>query len=95
MEVVTVENGREAVDALRCATFDAVLMDCQMPEMDGFEATRIIRSDNAHVALPIIALTANAMEGDRERCLETGMNDYLSKPFSQEMLRNVLQRWLV
>ncbi|HRD67876.1 MAG TPA: response regulator [Candidatus Competibacter sp.] len=95
LEVVAVDNGREAVETLRRDTFDAVLMDCQMPEMDGFEATRVIRGDGVHAALPIIAVTANAMAGDRERCLAAGMNDYLAKPFTLDMLRDVLRRWLV
>ena len=89
-------NGLEAVDALRNLPYDAVLMDCQMPEMDGFEATRVIRSgdreDNRHV--PIIAMTGNAMEGDRDRCIEAGMDDYISKPVKAEELIALLKRWL-
>jgi two-component system sensor histidine kinase/response regulator len=73
-------------------------MDCQMPEMDGFEATAQIRTRSARVCcatqLPIVALTANAVEGDRERCLAAGMDDYLSKPFTRERLLATLQRWL-
>jgi two-component system, sensor histidine kinase and response regulator len=93
-------HGQEVLKALARTTYDLVLMDCQMPEMDGFEATKAIRSQEAVVTatprsrLPIIALTANAMAGDRERCLSAGMDDYLSKPFSQEKLREVLSRWL-
>jgi CheY-like chemotaxis protein len=85
-QCVVVANGRQAVDALRNARYDAVLMDCHMPEMDGLEATRIIRryERNGELetggAIPIIALTANAMRSDRDRCLESGMTDYLSKP---------------
>ncbi len=94
LEVTAVENGREAVAALLDAAFDIVLMDCQMPEMDGFEATRLIRSAGRYATLPIIALTGSAMDGDREQCLAAGMDDYLAKPFTQEALRNVLQRWL-
>jgi PAS domain S-box-containing protein len=93
-----VENGRQAVEAVSTQPYDLVLMDCQMPELDGFAATTAIRRHEerrGHVShLPIIALTANAMEGDRERCLAAGMDDYLSKPFSQEGLRSVMQRWI-
>ncbi|MSQ48072.1 MAG: response regulator [Deltaproteobacteria bacterium] len=99
-QVETVYNGKEALKALARSTYDLVLMDCQMPEMDGFEATKAIRSQEAATTsttrprLPIIALTANAMTGDQELCLAAGMDDYLSKPFSQEQLRKVLSRWL-
>jgi two-component system, sensor histidine kinase and response regulator len=90
-------NGWSAIEAMNTATYDAVLMDCQMPVMDGFTATAEIRrreqnSAGAHV--PIIALTANAMEGDRERCLAAGMDDFLSKPFTRQQLATLLRRWL-
>jgi signal transduction histidine kinase/CheY-like chemotaxis protein len=90
------DNGREAVRALADEAFDLVLMDCQMPEMDGFEATAIIRAHERQSdgrRRPIVALTANAMKGDRERCLAAGMDDFLSKPFRKEQLRAVLERW--
>ncbi|HSC69637.1 MAG TPA: response regulator [Cellvibrio sp.] len=90
-------NGQEAVDMLQRETFDLVLMDCQMPVMDGFEATASIRQREAELGLasiPIIALTANAISGDREHCLARGMDDYLSKPFGQQQLRSILARWL-
>lgn len=90
-------NGQEAVDLLQDESFDLVLMDCQMPLMDGFEATACIRQREADLgllAIPIIALTANAISGDREHCLAQGMNDYLSKPFAQEQLHELLARWL-
>ena len=80
--------------------FDLVLMDCQMPVMDGFEATRVLRgkeavnADSHSKRLPIIALTAHAMEGDRKVCIDAGMDDYLSKPFTQDQLREMLERWL-
>jgi CheY-like chemotaxis protein/HPt (histidine-containing phosphotransfer) domain-containing protein len=96
--VETAQNGRKALETLSQGSFDAILMDCQMPEMDGFEATREIRRREQLVGssrrLPIIALTANAMKGDRERCLATGMDDFLSKPFQRNQLRQVLQRHL-
>jgi TMAO reductase system sensor TorS len=94
---VSVENGRLAIEATNTAAYDAVLMDCHMPVMDGLTATAEIRrreqrSGTARVA--IIALTANAMEGDRERCLSAGMDDFLSKPFTQQQLATLLRRWL-
>jgi two-component system sensor histidine kinase/response regulator len=88
-------NGREALAALAGADFDAVFMDVQMPVMDGFEATRAIRADPAVAALPVIAMTANAMSGDRERCLEAGMSDYVSKPIDVAELVTVSNRWVV
>ncbi len=97
-EVVCAVNGREALDALQGDAFDVVLMDCQMPEMDGFAATRELRKreagDSTNRHLPVIALTANAMDGDRERCLAAGMDDYLSKPLAQAELVSVLAKWL-
>ena len=91
-------HGREALVALERDTFDAVLMDCQMPEMDGFEATAAIRLREAFQGtdrrMPIVALTAGAVEGDRDKCLAAGMDDYLSKPFSLEQLERTLRRWL-
>ncbi|MFN8588297.1 MAG: CHASE4 domain-containing protein [Candidatus Eisenbacteria bacterium] len=94
--VVTVaENGRIAFEKYSTEPFDLVLMDCQMPEMDGFEATRAIREREAGAGhIPIVALTANAMEGDRERCLASGMDDFVSKPVRRETLIQTLERWL-
>ena len=91
-EVEVASNGVEAVEACLRQTFDLVFMDCQMPEMDGFEATAQIQAMAAK-PMPIIALTANAMQGDRERCLAAGMTDYLSKPFKQEDFADMLNRW--
>jgi len=88
-----VANGAEAVEALRHDRYDLVLMDCEMPVMDGFEATRRIRA-SAGPAIPIIALTADAMAADRDRCLAQGMNDYLSKPVDLGRLAEVLAGWL-
>lgn len=110
-----VENGQEALTALATGAYAAILMDCQMPVMDGFEATRCIREREASVVshdspdgntnrsdtvpqsaphIPIIAVTANAMQGDRERCLATGMDDYLAKPIKLDELRSALARWV-
>ncbi len=109
-------NGLEAIATVEHIAYAAVLMDCQMPEMDGFEATRVIRERETHRQaetrlstfdspcrtqpsavshLPIIAMTANALQGDQERCLAAGMNDYISKPIKPDLLRLVLQRWVL
>lgn len=104
--VETASNGQEAVEALSAGSFDLVFMDCQMPVLDGYEATRIIRKkeegdpkDLSHLAegrrgIPIIAMTAHSMRGDREECLAAGMDDYLSKPFNLDGLAEMLGRWL-
>jgi signal transduction histidine kinase/DNA-binding response OmpR family regulator len=95
-----VSNGREAVEALSQSAYDLVLMDCQMPEMDGYEATRVVRrwEEEGRLSpgrsLPIIALTANALEGDRRKCLRAGMTDYLSKPLRPEQLLETIERHL-
>ena len=88
-------HGREALDALQRERFDLVLMDCQMPVMDGYEATRILRAREVRgERLPVIALTAHAMDGAREGCLQAGMDDHLTKPVSLEQLRAALERWV-
>jgi CheY-like chemotaxis protein len=87
-------DGQEALNKLEQGRFDAVLMDCQMPVMDGFEATRRIRAQSALLSLPVIAMTANVMEGDREKCIEAGMNDYIGKPVVEADLKKTLARWL-
>jgi len=92
-----VENGIEAVKILKTVRYDLVLMDCQMPGMDGYEATRKIRSPQSEVNnhdIPIIAITANAMQGDREKCLNAGMNDYIAKPLDPQALADMLENWL-
>ena len=92
-----VANGREAVDSLRNIPYDLVLMDCQMPEMDGYDASALIRDPRSGVCnskVPIVALTAHAMKGDREKCLEAGMDDYLPKPIHPKNLAAVLEKWL-
>jgi CheY-like chemotaxis protein len=95
-EVVTVENGVQAVEAVTHARYDAVLMDCQMPELDGFAATRAIRDAESGTGrrIPIIALTASAMEADRERCEAAGMDAFLTKPIKRQDLVELLERWL-
>ena len=91
--VELVANGKEALDRVGADSFDMVFMDCEMPEMDGFEATREIRDLLGDKHIPIIAMTAYAMKGDRERCLEAGMDDYLGKPVKLEDLQEVLEQW--
>ena len=95
-----VENGQQALECLQqhqAPAFQLVLMDCQMPQMDGYETTRYIRAGkagSAYVQVPIIAMTANAMAGDKEKCLAAGMDDYLAKPLNAGQLREKLATWL-
>jgi CheY-like chemotaxis protein len=90
-----VSHGREAIDVLRKAPYDLVLMDCQMPEMNGYEATSEIRGEaGVNQAIPIIAMTADVIEGARERALHSGMNDFVGKPVELEELTRVLKLWL-
>jgi len=95
-QVSTAVNGRAALERYAEGDFDIVFMDCQMPEMDGFEATAAIRDleQDTGKRIPIVALTANAIAGDRERCLEAGMNDYLAKPFTLVQIEEVLSSWV-
>ena len=94
MEVTLAANGREALARLREARFDLVLMDIQMPGMDGLQATRLIRADAALAAVPVIAMTAHAMAGDREKSAAAGMDDHVNKPFEPRQLFEVMLRWL-
>ena len=95
IEVITAENGQEAIDTLKYNDgVNLILMDIMMPEMDGFEAIGKIRKLNDYAKLPIIALTAKAMKGDRQKCIDAGANDYLSKPVDIEKLLSLLQVWL-
>lgn len=96
-KVATAMNGKEAVEAFKNQKFDLIFMDCQMPEMDGFEATKIIRDiekNNDIKPSIIVAFTANAMKEDRDRCIESGMNDHIPKPVKPEMLEDILHKWL-
>jgi len=96
-EVDTVNNGQEAVEAMKAGSYDLILMDCQMPVKDGYEATREIRDPESGVTnpdIPIIAVTANAMKGDREKCLASGMSDYITKPVKKKVLAETLASWL-
>ena len=92
--VYVANNGKEAVNVLQTTTFDLVLMDVQMPEMDGLEATRRIRQQKRWQSLPIVAMTAHAMNGDRERCLDAGMNGYISKPVHPSHLLDMVDEYL-
>jgi two-component system sensor histidine kinase/response regulator len=94
-QVDVASDGREALARLEQSEYDLVFMDCEMPVMDGFEATGLIRERNDAVArIPIIAVTAQAMQGDRERCIAAGMNDYMTKPVQIRDFRAALERWL-
>jgi CheY-like chemotaxis protein len=92
--VTTAVNGREAVERVNAEPFDLVLMDIQMPVVDGLAATKLIRTESRFQALPIIAMTAHAMSGDRERSLAAGMNDHLTKPINPDLLTEILNRWI-
>ncbi|RYZ53130.1 MAG: response regulator, partial [Proteobacteria bacterium] len=92
-----VANGKEVIDALHNGDYDLILMDCHMPEMDGFEATREVRISKTipNPDIWIVAMTASAMKGDKERCLAIGMNDYVSKPIEPKSLEKILNKWLI
>jgi CheY-like chemotaxis protein len=95
MQVLTANTGSEAIDLLeQTSGLSIVLMDIMMPEMDGYQTIRQIRKKSAFQRLPIVALTAKAMKGDREKCFEAGASDYLAKPVNTEQLLSVLRMWL-
>jgi CheY-like chemotaxis protein len=95
MEVLSATNGRQAIGVVQSTPdLSAVLMDIMMPEMDGYQTMREIRKDQRFRALPILALTAKAMKGDREKCLEAGASDYIAKPVNTEQLLSLLRVWL-
>ena len=94
MDIKTADNGREAINLARQGELDVILMDIMMPEMDGLETMKEIRKIPGCKDLPIVAVTAKAMKGDRERCIEAGAWDYLSKPVDREQLVTVLKAWL-
>ncbi len=94
-EVTLATDGKDAVERGQAQKYDIVLMDCQMPTMDGYEATRQLKSDGAlNAPTPVVALTAHAMEGDREKCLSAGMDDYVSKPVRTQMLNHMIEKWV-
>ncbi|MGL1956839.1 MAG: response regulator [Colwellia sp.] len=95
LNVTVAENGKIAVDLVEQKSFDAVLMDIQMPVMDGYTASKTIRQDENNLLLPIIAMTANAMSGDREKCLAAGMNEHLAKPIDPQALYKMLEQWVI
>jgi CheY-like chemotaxis protein len=93
-EVILARHGREALEALRTEEVDLVLMDCQMPELDGYQTTREIRAwGGSFATLPVIALTASAMAEDRQNCIDAGMDDFLSKPLMISKLEATLTHW--
>lgn len=96
LDVALASNGEEALSALKTESFALIFMDCQMPVMDGYECVKQIRLKEAKCGkhVPVIAMTANAMEGDRERCIAAGMDDYISKPFEPELLASLVEKWL-
>lgn len=88
-------NGREAIEAAQVCAYSLILMDCQMPECDGFEATRKIRQHEGHGSrTPIVAITAGIMPNQKERCLEAGMDDFIAKPVSIERMKEIVSLWL-
>ena len=95
LTVDTASNGQEALDQLEKNTYDGILMDCQMPVMDGYTATRLIRQNPTYKDLPIISMTANALAGDKEKVIESGMNDHISKPIQVNAMFDTLKKWII
>ena len=93
-QIITADNGKEAVTVLKDEEVDAILMDCQMPVMDGYEATKVIREINSNRKTPILAVTANALSEDRVKCFESGMDDYIKKPIDKDIIEEKLKYWL-
>ncbi len=92
-----VSNGLQAVDMIKNGSYQVVFMDCHMPEMDGYEATRCMRlyeKENGKKRIPIIAVTADAMKGNRQRCIDSGMDDYLNKPIKEAQIESILKKWI-
>jgi signal transduction histidine kinase/CheY-like chemotaxis protein/HPt (histidine-containing phosphotransfer) domain-containing protein len=94
IDVTVVDDGEKVIQCAKTKRFDLILMDCQMPHQDGYETTRLIRQDSMLKDMPVIAMTAYALRGDRERCLEAGMDDYLAKPIKENELEDMLAKWL-
>jgi CheY-like chemotaxis protein len=95
MQVLSAESGREAIEVLeKTPELDMVLMDIMMPEMDGYDTMKAIRRKESFKSLPIVALTAKAMKGDREKCIESGASDYITKPVDSEQLLSLMRMWL-
>mgnify|MGYP000073658998 CR=1 FL=1 len=94
MTVETANNGKEALELLVENSFDGVIMDCQMPLMDGYEATRKMREQAIYKDLPIIAMTANAMKQDIEKALDSGMNDHIAKPINPDIMLTTMSKWI-
>ncbi|WP_068547266.1 response regulator [Thalassotalea crassostreae] len=94
LEVTLAEDGQQAIDCLEQESFDGVLMDCQMPVLDGYSATKLIRKQERFLSLPIIAMTANAMAGDREKAINSGMNDHIAKPINVDTMFNTMAKWI-
>ncbi len=93
--VACVEDGRQAVEAVKNKSYSLVLMDVQMPEMDGLQATKLIREGEDENRIPILAMTANALTGDREKCINAGMDDYITKPVKKDVLKETVEKWLL
>jgi len=94
-QVDIAENGKKVIEALKKKTYHLILMDIQMPEMDGLQASQYIRNQFEWINIPIIAMTANALKGDQEECIKAGMNDYVSKPIDRKIFVNKVKKWII